>query len=163
VRFDEGTKEAGTMAFESLSRVKEGYERLQARMHNAAKRNEKAIEQGFAVLETNGGLFGWGYANEKWGDMTDQGVKELRVMGMPADLAAGAGMLGLAFFGGLGKYAEHGINLGNASTGAFSYRMGIEMARKAASTATSGAPQVGAGTEMGYSRGGRQHHVQYAR
>jgi hypothetical protein len=132
-------------------------------MHNAAKRNEKAIEQGFAVLETNGGLFGWGYANEKWGDMTDQGVKELRVMGMPADLAAGAGMLGLAFFGGLGKYAEHGINLGNASTGAFSYRMGIEMARKAASTATSGAPQVGAGTEMGYSRGGRQHHVQYAR
>jgi hypothetical protein len=150
------------MAFESLARVKEGYERLQSRMHNAAKRNEKAIEQGFAVLETNGGLFAWGYANEKWGDITDQGVKELRVLGMPADLGAGAVMLGFAFFGGLGKYAEHGINFGNASTGAFSYRMGIEMARKAATSSTSGAPQVGAG-EVGYARGGRQHHVQYAR
>jgi hypothetical protein len=151
------------MAFESLSHVKEGYERLQARMHNAAKRSEKAIEQGFAVLEVNGGLFAWGWANEKYGDPTDQGVKELRVLGMPADLAAGAALLGLAFFGGFGKYSEHGINLGNASTGAFSYRMGIEMARKSATTATtSGHGRMTAGAEVsGY--GGQRHEVHYAR
>jgi hypothetical protein len=151
------------MAFESLSRVKEGYERLQARMKNAATRNEKAIEQGFAVLEVNGGLFAWGWANEKYGDVTDQGVKELRVLGMPADLAAGAGLLGLAFFGGFGKYSEHGINLGNASSGAFSYRMGIEMARKSATAAsTTTPPAVTSGTETG-AYGGRQHQVHYAR
>lgn len=150
------------MAFESLSRVKEGYERLQARMHNAAKRNEKAIEQGFAVLETNGGLFAWGWANERYGDPTDQGVKELRVLGMPADLAAGGALLGLSFFGGFGKYAEHGINLGNASTGAFSYRMGIEMARKSATT-TKTAGQFGAGAEVSGHGRGREYSVHYAR
>jgi hypothetical protein len=38
--------------------------------------------------------------------------------------------------------------------------MGIEMARKAGDSAPK---QVTSGAEVGYSRGGRQHHVQYAR
>ena len=131
------------MAFESLSRVKEGYERLQARMHNAAKRNEKAIEQGFAVLETNGGLFAWGWANERYGDPTDQGVKELRVLGMPADLAAGGALLGLSFFGGFGKYAEHGHNLGDGCIASYAFRMGSQMGATAALGGTPGATTQG--------------------
>jgi len=158
------------MAFESLARVKEGYERLQGRMRGIAARTEKAVEQGFAVVEVNGGLFAWGYANEKWSDATDQGVKELRVLGMPADLGAGAVMLGLSFFGGFGKYAEHGINLGNASTGAFFNRLGIEMAQKSEQQATQTKTSGGhvfraAGAEMGRAgpRGGQVHEVHYAR
>ena len=80
---------------------------------------------------------------------------------MPADLLSGGALLALSFFGGLGKYGEHGVNLGNASTGAFSYRMGIEMARKsesAASPKTSGQLRSG-GTEVA----GRNYSVHYAR
>ncbi len=156
------------MAYEAMSRIKEGYERLHSRMANIKAKTEKAVEQGFAIVEVNGGLFGWGYANEYYGDMTDEGVKELRVLGMPADLGAGAIMLGLSLFGGFGKYAEHGINLGNSSTGAFFNRLGIQMAKKreAAKTTTSGTYRMGAGEMAGAvygPRGGHVHEVHYAR
>jgi hypothetical protein len=152
-----------------MERIKEGYERLQARAKSLRVKTEEMVEDGFAIVEVNGGLFGWGYANETWGDMTDEGVKELRVLGMPADLAAGGAMLGMALFGGFGKYREHGINLGNASTGAFFNRLGIEMAKKQAAgkTKTSGTySRIGAGTEMAGAvygpRGGQVHDVHYA-
>jgi hypothetical protein len=159
------------MDFGSVAKVKEYAERLNARMTNFRQKNEKAIERGFAVLETNGALFAWGYANERWGKTQDatSGLNEITIVGVPADLGVGLGLLGLSFFGGLGKYAEHGLNLGNGSTGAFSYRMGADLGRKGAqstqgtSTTTSGAPaQVGAGAAR-VPVGGRAHHVEYAR
>jgi hypothetical protein len=154
------------MDFSSAAKVKEVYERLQNRMQNFRKNNEKQIERGFTIVETTGALFAWGYANERWGKTTDptSGLNEITVVGVPADLGVGLGLLGLSFFGGLGKYAEHGINLGNGSTGAFAYRMGADLGRKGAqgSTTTSGVPaQIGVGAAR-VPVGGRAHHVEYA-
>jgi hypothetical protein len=154
------------MAFESLAKVKELQERLVTRMANMRKRAEKGIGQAMAVAEVNGGLAAWGYANERWGDPPKDdpsGYREVKVMGIPADLTAGLALIGMAMFGGLGKYDEHGLNLGNASTGAFSYRLGAEAGRRAAAkaTTTSGEPaQMGTGQRGQY--GGRVHHVEYA-
>jgi hypothetical protein len=158
------------MDFGSVAKVKEHFERLQARMHNFRVKNEQTIERAFAVVETNGALFAWGYANERWGKTADPtiGLNEITVIGVPADLGVGIGLLGLSFFGGLGKYAEHGINLGNGSTGAFSYRMGADLGRKGAQesqqSTTSGAEQrqMGAGAAR-VPYGGRAHHVEYSR
>ena len=87
------------MAFESLAKVKEFQERLVTRMANMKKRAEKGIGQAIAVAEVNGALAGWGYANERWGEAPKDdptGLRELKIMGIPADLTAGIGMLGLA-------------------------------------------------------------------
>jgi hypothetical protein len=151
--------------FGSVAKVKEHWERMQARMKNFREKNEKNIERGFAIVEVTGSLFAWGYANERWGQTTDPlGLKEITVVGVPADLGAGIGLLAVGLFGGLGKYAEHGINLGSGSAGAFAYRMGAELGRKgaapAAGTTTAGALPTGQQARMPY--GGRQHHVTYA-
>jgi hypothetical protein len=151
------------MAFEGLGKIKEMQARLTSRMHSMRAKAEKAIEQTTTVVEVNGTLFGWGYANEKFGEAPaddPSGLKEYKLLGVPADLGAGLAMLGISFFGGLGKYDSHGINVGSASTGAFSYRLGAEMGRRAEKpTTTKGAPRVGQGTGP---NGGRMHHVDYA-
>jgi hypothetical protein len=155
-------------AFESLAKVKELQERLVTRMGNMRKRAEKGIGQAIAVAEVNGGLAGWGYANERWGEAPKDdptGLREVKIMGIPADLTAGLALVGMSMFGGLGKYDEHGLNLGNASTGAFSYRLGAEAGRraaaKAAQTTTQGAPPQMTTGQRGV-HGGRVHHVEYA-
>ena len=103
------------MAFEGLAKVKALQERLTSRMHGMRMKAEKAIEQTTTVVEVNGTLFGWGYANEKFGEAPKddpQGFKEYKLLGVPADLGAGLGLLAVSFFGGLGKYDSHGINIG---------------------------------------------------
>ena len=151
--------------FGSVAKVKEHWERMNARMKSFREKNEKTIERGFAIAEVSGSLFAWGYANERWGNTTDPlGLKEITVVGVPADLGAGVGLLALGLFGGLGRYAEHGVNLGSGSAGAFAYRMGAELGRKAVAptTTTSGYPQqFGQGARVG-APVGRQHHVTYA-
>ena len=93
------------MAFESLAKVKELQERLVTRMTNMRKRAEHGIAQAMAIVEVNGGLAAWGYANERWGDPPKDdpsGYREVKVMGIPADLTAGLALIGMAMFGGLG-------------------------------------------------------------
>jgi len=157
------------MPFEhaSMSKMKEIAMRAQGRLASIKKASEKGIHQAFQIAEVNGTLFGWGYANERWGALptgATTSMKEIAVMGVPADLGVGIGLLGLSMFGGLGVYAEHGLNVGNGSTGAFSYRMGGEMGNKAATatpTATTSG-RLGQRQTVG-PHGGRVHHVQYAR
>jgi hypothetical protein len=159
------------MAFESMARVKELQERLVTRMHNFRKRAEKSMGQAILVVEVNGALAGWGYANERWGDPPaddPNGLREHSIMNVPTDLAVGIGMLGVSMFGGLGKYEEHGINIGTGSTGAFSYRLGAVAGRKAAVADAQGKPAKTAGQPAQVGQGGarmpagKQHHVQYA-
>jgi hypothetical protein len=152
------------MEYGSVARVKEHARRLPNRMDNCRKEYEKATERGFAVLETNGVLFAWGYANERWGKTKDRtaGLHEITVAGVPADLGVGLGLLGLSFFGGLGPYSEHGVNLGNGSTGAFSYRMGAELGRNGAmrhTTASSVPAHTGTGHLAQVPVARHEHHV----
>jgi hypothetical protein len=156
------------MPFESLAKVKQYAERVDARMKTFREKNEQAIERGFQIVEVNGALFGWGFVNEKWGALPHgadaSALKEVTIAGVPVDLAAGAALLGVGLFGGLGKYGEHGINLGNGSVGAFASRMGAELGRKSVSTTatTAGAPQMTAGAARVGPQGGRVHTVHYA-
>ncbi len=155
------------MPFEhaSMSKMKEIAMRAQGRLASIKKASEKGIHQAFQIAEVNGTLFGWGYANERWGTLpanaTTQ-MKEIAVMGVPADLGVGITMLGLSMFGGFGVYAEHGLNVGNGSTSAFAYRMGGEMGNKAAQPSTTTSGRLGQRQTVG-PNGGRVHHVQYAR
>ena len=161
------------MAFEhaSMSKMKEIAQRAQHRLATIKKASEKGMHQAFAIAEVNGTLFGWGYANARYGALpagaAAGAMKEIAVMGVPADLGLGVALLGLSLFGGLGMYAEHGINVGNGSTGAFSYRMGTELGEKALSggttTPAAGVPRVGAAPQRVGPQGGRMHHVQYER
>jgi hypothetical protein len=155
------------MAYEALAKIKEMGERMKARVDRMKEATEKTMHQAFAIVEINAGLAGWGYANERWGDAPADdptGYREVKLFNVPADLIAGLGLLGVSMFGGLGTYAEHGLNLGNASTGAFSYRLGGEAGRRAQAKAqtTSGAPAQMTGARPG-AQGGRVHHVEYAR
>lgn len=153
--------------YEGLAKLKQLQERLQGRMHSMRAKAERAIEQTTTVVEVNATLFGAGYMNEAWGEHPKDdasGFKEHKVLGVPTDLGAGLALLGVSFFGGLGKYDVHGINIGSAATGAFSYRLGAEMARRSESKGhtTKGQPaQVTAGRAG--AQGGRMHHVDYAR
>jgi hypothetical protein len=155
---------------DATAKAKEFQERALARIRHMRAAVEKTAGQAIAVAEVNGSLAGWGYANERWGDQPKDdviGMRELKVMNVPADLAVGLGLLGFTFFGGMGKYEEHGLYLGIGSTGAFSYRLGAESGRRAwtkdqqskgQQPATTGAlpPPHIAGAAA------RTHHVEYA-
>jgi hypothetical protein len=157
------------MAFESIARVKEMTERLQSRIGTIKKHAEESARVAFAAVEINGAAAAWGYFNERFGKAADSdpnGLKEIMVAGIPADLGVGVGLLAASFLGALGAYAEHGTNLGNGSTAAFAFRFGHEFAKKHAKTATTtkGAPpQFAAGYHQPYygAHGGHVHHVPY--
>lgn len=154
------------MAFEGLAKVKEMKERIEGRMKRFREDNEKKIDQGIAIGVTNGGLAALGYANERWGDAPKDdptGFREIKLAGVPVDVAGGAAVLVTTLFGGFGKYDQVGLAIGNAGTGAFSYRLGAEAGRRGAAKAatTSGAPaQMTTGARG--PGGGRVHHVEYA-
>jgi len=154
-------------AFPGASAAKEVQERLLSRMAGMRKKVEKGISQTTEIVEVNGSLFGWGYANERWGEAPaddPSGLKEYKLLGVPADLATGTALLGVALFGGLGKYEDHGIHLGAGSTGAFSYRLGGEVGRRAERDDGKKKPAKGPAqvTSGAGPNGGRMHHVEYA-
>jgi hypothetical protein len=148
--------------FQALAKAKELYERAHARLGKFRAENERTISRALQAVETAGAAGGWGYANARWGTASTADahtLPEIQVVGIPADLAVGVGLLGVSFFGGLGKYDEHGFNLGSGSAAAFAYRMGHELGSKAqhtqARTTSRGAPpQMTAGRGP---HGGRIH------
>src|SRR5579872_3080543 len=117
----------------SVGRMKEQFERMNARVANIKKANEKTIKTAGAIAFVNGTAAVAGYANERWGSAAaadPNGFRELRVLGAPVDLLGGFAMLGLSLVGGFGKYDEFGLNVGNGALSAFSYRFGAEFARR---------------------------------
>jgi hypothetical protein len=148
--------------FQALAKAKELYERAHARLGKFREENERTISRALQAVETAGACGGWGYANGRWGTKSESdanALPEIQVVGIPADLAVGVGLLGVSFFGGLGKYDEHGFNVGSGSAAAFSYRMGHELGSKAAHSTprskSAGAPaQITAGRGP---HGGRVH------
>jgi hypothetical protein len=153
------------MAFDGVAHVKEAYERLQGRMRSIRKEGERVMQRGFAMVEINGAAAAMGYANERWGEADAKdpsGFKEIKVLGIPADLGGGLVIVATALLGGLGVYEEHGFNVGNGLGACFSTRFGMELGRKAATapkSKTSGAPAELSGAHR---NPGHRYHVEYA-
>jgi hypothetical protein len=112
------------MAFDtrSLTKAKEYVERVQQRMARMREKSEEVIGEGIAAAEVAGTAFGLGYANARFGERGS-----LQMFGVPVDLGVAVAMHGLAFAGGLGKYAEHGHNIGTGALACYAYRTGAEL------------------------------------
>ena len=81
-------------------------------------------------------------------------------MGVPADLGVAVALHGVAFMGGLGKYSEHGHNVGSGALASHAYRMGTQLGSTAAQHA--GAVQPASFQTAGspaFMNGGQQHAV----
>jgi hypothetical protein len=88
---------------------------------------EDAIGNGIQVTEVGGTSFAFGYANGRWGE-----DGEMKMLGVPVDLGVGFALTGVAMFGGLGKYGEHGVNIGSGALAAYAYRSGYQLGQDAA-------------------------------
>ena len=112
------------MAFttQSLSKAREYAERMQKRMATIRQTAEKAIGDGIEVTEVGGAAFAFGYANGRWGE-----DGEVKLLGVPLDLGVGFALTGIAMFGGLGDYREHGVNIGSGALAAYAYRSGFQL------------------------------------
>jgi hypothetical protein len=111
------------MAFQmTLGEAKEALARAKNAMGKVREKAEEAIGHGIEVAEVGGTAFGFGYANAKWGD-----DGELKMFGGPVDLGVGIALTGVAMFGGLGRYAEHGVNVGAGAIAAYAYRTGYQL------------------------------------
>jgi hypothetical protein len=103
------------------------YKTIERAMLKLREKAEGAIGTGIQVAEVSGSAFAWGYANGRWGENG-----ELTLGGMPVDLGVAVALHGVAFLGGLGKYAEHGHNLGTGALAACAYRTGSMMGAQSA-------------------------------
>ncbi len=164
------------MAFDtkSITKAKEYVERAREKMARVREHAEEAIGTGIQIAEVGGTAFGFGYANQRWGK-----DGEVMVMGIPADLGVAVALHGVSFMGGLGKYSEHGHNVGTGALASYAYRMGTQMGASAArieaghhagpqpaSFVASSPPYVNGGAQTaayavsGLSSGGTQYTVQ---
>lgn len=118
------------MAFtsQSIAKARDYAERMSNKMSKLREHAEEAIGNGLQVAEVGAAAGALGYANGKWGG--EDG--ELKVLGVPADLGVGFALTGVALFGGLGKYAEHGVNIGSGALAAYAYRTGFQLGASAA-------------------------------
>ena len=112
----------------SLKRAREYVERAREKMAKVREHAEEAIGQGIQIAEVSGTAFGFGYAHARWGGAKGQ----VEVLGVPADLGVAVALHGVAFMGGLGKYAEHGHNVGTGALASYSYRIGSQFGTEAA-------------------------------
>jgi hypothetical protein len=123
------------MAFQmSLGEAKEALSRAKNAMSKVREKAEEAIGHGIEVAEVGGTAFGFGYANAKWGG--DAG--ELKMFGIPVDLGVGIALTGVSMFGGFGRYAEHGVNVGAGAIAAYSYRTGYQLGSDTSDSAGDG-------------------------
>jgi len=124
----------------SIAKARSYVERAQEKMAKIREHAEEAIGQGIQIAEVSGTAFGFGYANARWGGPKGQ----VEVLGLPADLGAAVALHGVAFMGGLGKYAEHGHNMGTGALASYSYRMGTHFGADAAKQQAQGRPGAAA-------------------
>lgn len=126
----------------SLAKARAYADRLQKRIASVRENTEEAIGHGMEVAEVSAAAFAFGYANGRWA----RPGEDLKVLGIPADLAAGFGLTGLALLGGFGKYSEHGVNIGAGALAAFGYRSGLELGAQASANASGARPTSYSGT-----------------
>lgn len=106
--------------------------RAMARLKNFSIAVREQAGQTIQTLEVQAAAFGFGFARGYWAEPG----KDLSLLGIPADLAAGIGGHGLALFGNLGKYKEDFHNLSDGALASYfttlGLKMGVEQKTKAA-------------------------------
>lgn len=106
----------------SVAHAREMIANARKKMAQMREGAEEVIGEGIRIGEVGAAALGFGYANGRWGENG-----ELAVGGIPVDLGAAVLLHGTAFMGGLGKYAEHGHNLGTGALAAAAYRTGAKI------------------------------------
>lgn len=106
----------------SVAHAREMIANARKKMAQMREGAEEVIGEGIRIGEIGAAALGFGYANGRWGENG-----ELAVGGIPVDLGAAVLLHGTAFMGGLGKYAEHGHNLGTGALAAAAYRTGAKI------------------------------------
>jgi hypothetical protein len=124
---------------------KSAIERLRSTLATARKKTEETVGTVIQAAEVGAGAFGWSYANARYSD-----TGEIRVFGVPADLAVGLGLHVVALFDGAGRYGEHFSNLGDGSLASYLGRLGAHMGSKALQTAGAAPGQRAAFAPSGF-------------
>lgn len=116
------------MAFsaQNIAKAREMVERAKSKMATMREHSEEVIGEAIAATEVGTTALAFGYANARYGE-----GGELKIAGMPLDLLAGVSLHGISFMGGLGKYSEHGHNIGSGAVAAYMCRMGNQLGRDA--------------------------------
>ena len=112
------------MSFQmSLAEAKQRLERAKHTVARVREKTEEAIGQGIQVAEVAGTAVTFGWANARFGDADG----EMKLFGIPLDLATGLGLTGMAMFGGFGRYGEHAVNVGAGAIASYAYRTGYQL------------------------------------
>ena len=117
------------MSFQmSLADARQRLERAKHTMARVREKTEEAIGQGILVAEVAGTSVAFGWANARFGGESEG---EMRIFGIPLDLATGIGLTGVAMFGGFGRYGEHAVNVGAGAIASYAYRTGYQLGSEA--------------------------------
>ena len=116
------------MAFsaQNIAKAREMVERAKSKMATMREHSEEVIGEAIAATEVATTALAFGYANARYGE-----GGELKIAGMPIDLLVGVSLHGISFLGGLGKYSEHGHNIGSGGMAAYAFRTGSQLGRDA--------------------------------
>jgi hypothetical protein len=99
-----------------LMRGRRHIESLQRRLQGASHKTEKAFERGMSTVLSTATAGGIGLIHGRHGPV--------EVLGVPLELAVGAGAAGASIFGFGGKYAHLLNSVGNGALGVYGYLMG---------------------------------------
>jgi hypothetical protein len=119
--------------------------RAMQRLKNMSLAMREQAGQTIQTLEVNAASFGWGFAR---GYFAEPG-KDLSILGIPMDAAAGVAGHALALFGNLGKYSEDFHNLADGSLASYTTTLGLKLGVEQKMKAPAGAaPAAAAGGGM---------------
>jgi hypothetical protein len=114
---------AHRMGHAGLKEAAEKGMRAMARLKTMTLGAKETFAQGVQSLEVNAAAFSFGFAR---GYFAEPG-KDLSVLGIPLDLAAGFGGHVLGVIGGLGKYKEDAHNLADGALASYSTTLGLKL------------------------------------
>jgi hypothetical protein len=118
----------------ALVKAREHLARLHNRVQGLKEKGEEAVGETVAAAEVVGGAVAGGFIDEKWGSDDGDGIKLLRLHGVPASLLIGGlGKVG-AFMGIAGKSGQHAHDIANGMLASYGVHVGRNLARKVAAT-----------------------------
>ncbi len=120
------------ISLRALDEIEKKYTSAKSRLANVQKSAQKIVGTVVQTTEVTGTAFGFGIINGRWGSP--------EILGMPVDLAVGAGMHLLAF---LDIAEEHAHNIGDGALASYTASLGAGIGRKMLVESNTKNPQQG--------------------